>query len=67
MVLIVIGVLLVSTFVLSKSLTKPLSDMSEQMKRVEKGDFDISLPVTSRDEIGTLAKNFNEMSRQLKI
>lgn len=65
-ILAVLAVLLVTTFVLSKSLSKPLSDMTREMKRVERGDFDISLKVTSRDEIGLLAENFNEMSRQLK-
>ena len=47
--------------VLSNRLSKPLNGMMKEMKRLEKGDFDICLPVDSEDEIGVLSKRFNEM------
>ena len=51
--------------VLSRRLSKPLDGMMKEMKRLEHGDFDISLPVESEDEIGELSRRFNEMSRAL--
>ena len=50
----------------SRKLTGPLTEMMQQMKRVEKGDFDISLPTGRRDEIGELSARFNQMSAALK-
>ncbi|MSU06150.1 HAMP domain-containing protein [Spirochaetales bacterium NM-380-WT-3C1] len=51
--------------VLSRRLSKPLDGMMKEMKRLERGDFDISLPVEREDEIGELSQRFNEMSRAL--
>ncbi|MGN0906409.1 MAG: sensor histidine kinase [Bullifex sp.] len=51
--------------VLSRRLSKPLDTMMKEMKRLEKGDFDIRLPVESEDEIGELSERFNEMSHAL--
>ena len=50
----------------SRKLTGPLTEMMQQMKRVETGDFDISLPASRRDEIGVLSDRFNQMSAALK-
>ncbi len=40
--------------------------MMEKMSEVESGNFDIQLPVESRDEIGILSERFNQMSSALK-
>lgn len=67
---IVLGVavcLLTATSVyFSRRMTKPIHNMMEQMSKVESGEFDICLPVESRDEIGILSERFNQMSKQLK-
>ena len=51
--------------VLSRRLSKPLNGMMKEMRRLEKGDFEICLPVESEDEIGVLSKRFNEMIHAL--
>ena len=58
--------LFVGSFYFSKRLTRPIHEMMEQMSMVETGNFDIELPIRSRDEIGVLSERFNQMSSALK-
>jgi two-component system nitrate/nitrite sensor histidine kinase NarX len=44
---------------------RPVSRLDEGMRRMEQGDFDIRLPVESRDEFGSLAGGFNRMASRL--
>ena len=50
---------------LSKTLTRPIALLSTAAAAVGEGRLDVSVPVTSRDEAGRLAENFNAMVRQL--
>jgi adenylate cyclase len=47
-------------------LTKPLLKLSQGTKAVAEGSLDITLPVSSSDEIGDLTESFNEMARSLR-
>ncbi len=49
------------TVLLSKSILRPLRDLSRAVDRVSEGDYDVSVPVTTGDELGELAASFNEM------
>ena len=49
------------TVLLSKSILRPLRDVSRAVERVAEGDYDVSVPVTTGDELGELAANFNQM------
>lgn len=51
---------------LSQRISRPMNSMMKEMQRVERGDFDISLPADRNDEIGELSARFNEMSKALK-
>ncbi len=51
---------------LSNSITHPLSDMMEQMERMERGELKVNISVDSDDEIGVLAQKFTAMSRSLQ-
>lgn len=46
-------------------ITRPLSRLRHSMKLVEKGQFGISIPVESEDEIGHLSRTFNLMVSRL--
>lgn len=61
-----VAVLLMGSVFFSRKLTRPIHEMMEKMSLVEKGNFDIQLPVRSGDEIGVLAERFNQMSNALK-
>lgn len=45
---------------------RPVSRLDEGMRRMEEGDFDIRLPIESRDEFGSLAAGFNRMASRLR-
>ena len=51
--------------VLAKRTTRPLKELVEGTVRLSKGDFTHRIPLTARDEIGDLARSFNEMTDQL--
>jgi len=54
-------VALLLSFLLSRNLSRPIHQMQKHMSEVEKGNFDIQVPVDSTREIGMLARAFNLM------
>ena len=63
------GLLLVSSILgllWAYRLTQPIQRLSYAAKLVSKGDFDVQIESTSRDEIGSLATSFNHMTTELK-
>ncbi len=53
-------------FLITRSITKPLSDMSKVAEKFGSGDLSESMPVRSRDEIGQLGQAFNTSVVQLR-
>ena len=47
-------------------LTKPILKLAQGTQAIAAGSFDITLPVTSRDEIGDLTESFNDMAKSLR-
>ena len=62
--------LLLSTAVIgliwSHRMARPLEQLSNATQEVAKGEFDIQVKTTSRDEIGNLAHSFNKMASELR-
>jgi signal transduction histidine kinase len=56
---------LVGAVVLAKRITGPLEKLVEGTVRIAKGDFTQMISVGSRDELGDLARSFNEMTKDL--
>jgi signal transduction histidine kinase len=56
---------LIGAVVLAKRITGPLQKLVEGTVRISKGDFTQTISVGSRDEVGDLARSFNEMTRDL--
>lgn len=52
--------------VLGGIVSRPIERLKQAMGRVEEGDLNVEVPVTSRDEIGQLARNFNQMIADLR-
>ncbi len=46
---------------------RPIRKLEGGAQRIGRGDYDVAIPVESRDEIGDLTVAFNEMSRNLGI
>ncbi len=64
------GALLLSILlgsILSRSLTRPVKALVAATGRVAEGDYETEVSVASRDEIGTLADAFNDMTRGLLV
>lgn len=61
-----IFILVVFPFLLSSSITRPLRQLLDGVRRVNKGDLEAKVPVTVRDELGDLADNFNRMTLSLQ-
>jgi signal transduction histidine kinase len=50
---------------LAHGMTYPLREMATAARAMARGDYERRVTATSRDEVGELARAFNEMSRQL--
>jgi sigma-B regulation protein RsbU (phosphoserine phosphatase) len=65
-----LAVALATAFVLSRlsshGILNPVNQMVKAMLKVEKGDLSATVPVSSNDELGVLAENFNRMTEGLK-
>lgn len=53
-------------YVLSRTITIPIRNLTKQAKKIAAGDFDHLIRVKSADEIGQLTHTFNHMARELK-
>ena len=68
LVLAGVGAVLVAVlvgFVLARSLTRPLHDLTLATNRLAAGELEQAVTVKSSDEIGRLSQAFNTMSREL--
>lgn len=52
-------------FFLSKGIANPLIKMKEATSQISKGNFSVSLPKTSDDELGDLSKSIESLARDL--
>lgn len=64
-IFVICAIALVAYFA-SKSLSRPVSTLSEAMIKVGDGDWDARADFHSKDEFGELAANFNNMVPQLR-
>jgi sensor histidine kinase YesM len=58
---LLILVFLVSSILLAKSITNPLTNMVQTITRIKNGDTSLRVKNDKNDEIGKLGENFNEM------
>jgi signal transduction histidine kinase len=69
-ILIVLGSMFCSILAVtyfSKKITKPIVKLTEAAVQIGSGSFDHEIEINSNDEIGILAKTFNEMTSNLKL
>ena len=60
---IVVAVILI--YFMAKSILKPLKKVTKATKQLARGNFDVRLAISSRDEIGELADTFNSVAEDL--
>ncbi len=61
---IAVGVFL--SFLLARSITRPVKSLVNGTKAIAKGDIGHQISITTKDELGELASSFNAMSADLK-
>lgn len=61
-----IALALVVTQWLARGMTTPLRQMTEAADRMARGDYGARITTTGRDEVGTLARAFTTMARDLE-
>jgi class 3 adenylate cyclase len=62
-----IFVVCLAAMVASHVFVRPIRRLEAGAQKISGGDYDVAMPVDSRDEIGDLTRAFNEMSRNLAI
>jgi class 3 adenylate cyclase len=62
--MVIVGIL--GALGLATVLSRPVMRLVEGTRAVAAGNFQIHLPVTSRDEIGALTESFNQMAKSLR-
>ncbi|MDX1667345.1 MAG: HAMP domain-containing sensor histidine kinase, partial [Saprospiraceae bacterium] len=60
------GVFVLATTFISKQLTRPLRSIQKGLSKISEGELDTTIPVKSDDEIGSLARAYNEMVKRLR-
>ena len=60
------SILLLLYFILKGTIILPINVLKDALSRVGKGDYSVAIDVKRNDEIGDLAKSFNQMVRDLR-
>jgi signal transduction histidine kinase len=55
-----------ASFLLTRRVTRPLSETRDAAIRVASGDYATAVPVKSRDELGEVARAFNYMAEEIE-
>lgn len=63
--LVVVGVVLISTNYYMRSILIPLDDIIDKAKKITNGSYGIQIQHQYADEVGELAETINEMSNQI--
>jgi serine phosphatase RsbU (regulator of sigma subunit)/HAMP domain-containing protein/preprotein translocase subunit YajC len=57
---------IIFSFIISSRIVIPLGKLTKAMEKISRGDFNQKLFISSRDEIGEMAKTFNFMANELQ-
>lgn len=55
-----------ASYVMARQITRPLTETRDAAIRIASGDYRTSVPVTSRDELGEVARAVNYMSEEIE-
>ena len=64
---VIFSLALVWAFFISRLISKPIKELSEAADRIGKGQLDVQIETSSKDEIGQLAISFNKMTKDLQM
>ena len=61
-----VGLVLLASFLVARSLLKPIHRLSAAARDMSAGNLDVSLPVRGNDEMADLTRAFNEMALRVR-
>lgn len=56
---------ILAAVIVSKWLTTPITQLAVAAQEIAEGNYEVSVPVTTHDELGNLAKEFNAMASEV--
>lgn len=56
-----------AVLLISRTLSRPVGELAAATRQIEKGNFEVRVPVRNRDELGALASSFNRMVSGLAL
>jgi class 3 adenylate cyclase len=62
---VMIFVICVASMLLAQVMLRPIRRLERGTQKISSGDYEVTIPVTSRDEVGDLTAAFNTMGRNL--
>ncbi len=65
--LISIGLLAIGIYLLARQIARPILTITDTAIQVAAGDLSPVAPVLTEDEVGVLARAFNQMTRELRV
>ncbi len=60
-----VGLIILIGFFVSRNISRPITELKNAADKVADGDTDVSVSIDSDDELGSLAKSFNGMVKNL--
>jgi class 3 adenylate cyclase len=63
----IIFVVCLAAMLLARIFVRPIRQLMVGARQISSGDYDVNLPVLSRDELGDLTVAFNDMGRNLTV
>jgi two-component system, NarL family, sensor histidine kinase BarA len=69
-IVITLSIILITIFIvyqISRSITQPIKSLSDTVKNISAGNFDISIETDAVGEIGTLQSSISHMAEELKL
>ena len=65
--LVALGLGFIASVIIARRTTKPLQDISKNLKELQAGNLSARLPVITADELGDVSFEFNRMTERLQI
>ncbi|ASA20753.1 sensor histidine kinase [Paenibacillus donghaensis] len=63
---VIFSFIFIASIFISRKITKPIRELTERSNQVTLGNFNIDISISSRDEIGELARRFQIMIKHIK-
>lgn len=60
-------ILMILTSIIALSVTRPIKKLENAMVALTNGDYDATIDIDSKDEVGRLAEKFNFMANEIRI